>query len=325
MPNIFISYRRDDSAGHAGRLFDRLKDHFGTEQIFIDIDTIKPGLDFVEAVQQAVSACDGLIAIIGKEWLEVADATGQRRLDNPADMVRVEIATALERGIRVIPVLVQGAQTPADQDLPDPLKRLARQNALELSDTRFHADVDRLIEALQAPAPDVSTLLPEPRFLQPLVGRDRELALLQSQVDAASRGEGSLIFITGEAGVGKTRLAWEVRSYARSQGFLWLEGHYLNEGNMPYQAWVEAVRGFLRSAPPEMVEKVLLPYGAELARLVPEVAERLGQVPSLASIGPEEERLRLFEALAGFFCAIAREQRTGTTRPLALLLCRERL
>ena len=224
MPKIFISYRRDDSAGHAGRLFDRLKDHFGTEQIFIDIDTIKPGLDFVEAVQQAVSACDGLIAIIGKEWLEVADATGQRRLDNPADMVRVEIATALERGIRVIPVLVQGAQTPADQDLPDPLKKLARQNALELSDTRFHADVDRLIEALQAPAPDVSTLPPEPRFLQPLVGRERELALLRSQVDAASRGEGSLVFITGEAGVGKTRLAWEVRSYARSQGFLWLEG-----------------------------------------------------------------------------------------------------
>jgi len=314
MPRIFISYRRDDSAGHAGRLYDRLKEHFGPEQIFMDIDTIKPGLDFVEAVQQAVGSCDGLVAIIGREWQEVADATGQRRLDDPADMVRVEIATALERGIRVIPVLVQGAQTPADKDLPDALKRLARQNALELSDTRFHSDVDRLVEALQAPIPDISTPLPEPRFLQPLVGRDRELALLRNQVDAASRGEGSLVFITGEAGVGKTRLAWEVRSYARSRGFLWLEGHYLNEGNMPYQAWVEAVRGFLRSAPPEMVEKVLLPYGAELARLVPEVAERLGQVPSLASIGPEEERLRLFEALAGFFCAIAREQ------PLVLFL-----
>ncbi len=150
--------------------------------------------------------------------------------------------------------------------------------------------------------------------MQPLVGRDREMALLRGQVDAALRGEGSLVLITGEAGIGKTRLASEARSYARSRGFLWLEGRYANEGNMPYQAWVEAVRGFLRYAPPELLEKVPLPYGAELSRLVPEVAERLVQMPSLPSLGPEEERLRLFEAQAGFFCAIAEEQ------PLVLFL-----
>ncbi len=313
MPKIFISYRRDDSAGHAGRLFDRLVDYFGREQVFIDIDTIKPGLDFVEVVQQAVAGCDGLVAVIGQGWLEATDATG-RRIDDPTDLVRLEIATALERGIRVIPVLVQGAQTPSVTDLPDALNKLARQNALELSDTRFHSDADRLIEALQAPIPEIRTALPEPHFLQPLVGRDREMALLRGQVDAALRGEGSLVLITGEAGIGKTRLASEARSYASSRGFFWLEGRYANEGNMPYQAWVEAVRGFLRSAPPELLEKVPLPYGAELARLVPEVAERLGQMPSLPSIGPEEERLRLLEAQTGFFCAIAGEQ------PLVLFL-----
>ncbi|MFB3091684.1 MAG: AAA family ATPase, partial [Dehalococcoidia bacterium] len=146
------------------------------------------------------------------------------------------------------------------------------------------------------------------------MGRDREMALLRGQVDAALQGEGSLVLITGEAGIGKTRLASEARSYARSRGFLWLKGRYANEGNMPYQAWVEAVRGFLRYAPPELLEKVPLPYGAELSRLVPEVAERLVQMPSLPSLGPEEERLRLFEAQAGFFCAIAEEQ------PLVLFL-----
>ena len=155
---------------------------------------------------------------------------------------------------------------------------------------------------------------PEPRFAQPLVGREREVALLRQRVDAALRGEGSLVFITGEAGIGKTRLASEVRPYARGRGFLWLEGHYPREGSTPFQPWVEAIRAFLRGASPSLLMKVLLPYGGELARLVPEVAERLGRVPAPPSIGPEEERLRLYEALAGFFTAIAREH------PLVLFL-----
>jgi hypothetical protein len=155
---------------------------------------------------------------------------------------------------------------------------------------------------------------PEPRFAQPLVGRDRELASLRQRVDAALRSEGSLVFLTGEGGIGKTRLASEVRSYARGRGFLWLEGRYSREGSTPFQPWVEAVRSFLRAAPPAMLVKALLPHGGELARLVPEVAERLGHVPPAPSIGPEEERLRLYEALAGFFTTISREQ------PLALFL-----
>ena len=154
----------------------------------------------------------------------------------------------------------------------------------------------------------------EPRFAQPLVGREQEQALLRQRVDAALRGEGSLVLLTGEAGIGKTRLAWETRTYARGRGFLWLEGHYVRDGNLPLQPWAEAVRSFLRTAPPDMLMKVLVPYGAELARLAPEVAERLGRVPSPPSIGPEEERLRLFEAISGFFTAISREQ------PLALFL-----
>jgi len=149
MSRIFISYRRDDSAGYAGRLYDRLSERFGQGQIFMDIDTIEPGLDFVEVIEKAVGSCGVLIALIGRQWLTITDATGHRRLDNPEDFVRLEIATALDRNIRVIPVLVRGATMPRSTDLPDALKKLARRNALEISDTRFHYDVDRLIETLE--------------------------------------------------------------------------------------------------------------------------------------------------------------------------------
>ncbi len=94
MARIFISYRRDDSSGHSGRLYDRLTDHFGQGQVFMDVDAIRPGLDFVEVVQQAVSVCDGLVAVIGREWLEASDRAGGRRLDDAEDLVRVEIAAA---------------------------------------------------------------------------------------------------------------------------------------------------------------------------------------------------------------------------------------
>jgi len=148
----------------------------------------------------------------------------------------------------------------------------------------------------------------EPQFAYPMVGRERELGILQQRVDAVSQGEGSLMFITGEAGIGKTRLAGEVRPYARGRGYIWLEGRYLKEGRVLFQPWIEAIRAFLHTAPPAMLEKVLMPYGAELAKLVPEVAERLERMPSSTPIGPEEDIARLFEALVGFFTGIAREQ-----------------
>jgi hypothetical protein len=127
---IFISYRRDDSAGYAGRLYDRLGQHFGSENIFIDIDTIEPGVDFVEVIAEAVSSCDLLIALIGQQWLTVTNAQGRRRLDDPEDFVRLEIQTALERNIRVIPALIRGATTPTSPELPEALTRLARLNWL---------------------------------------------------------------------------------------------------------------------------------------------------------------------------------------------------
>ncbi|HYU34141.1 MAG TPA: TonB family protein [Thermoanaerobaculia bacterium] len=146
--NIFISYRRQDSSGHTGRLFDALSGHFAG-RLFMDVDTLEPGVDFAEAIEQAVGSCEVLIVVIGREWLTIKDAAGQRRLDDPADFVRLEVETALERKIRVIPVLVQGAPMPRTEELPPSLSRLARRNAIELSDARWAYDVDRLARTIQ--------------------------------------------------------------------------------------------------------------------------------------------------------------------------------
>ena len=143
---IFVSYRRDDSSGHAGRLADGLVEHFGRNRIFVDIDTIEPGEDFVTVIENAVASCEILLAVIGQNWLS---ASGTGRLDNPNDFVRLEIATALRREIRVIPVLVQRASMPKPQDLPEDLIKLTRRNAVELSDLRWQSDVDQLITVME--------------------------------------------------------------------------------------------------------------------------------------------------------------------------------
>ena len=148
MGGIFISYRREDSAGWTGRLSEHLKEVFGAESIFMDIDTIQPGADFTEALQTAVSSCDVLLAIIGPEWATAADKSGKPRLEDPADWVRTEIAAALKRKIRVIPVLVGGASVPTIEQLPDDLDALAQRQAHELTDTRWHYDVEQLVKTL---------------------------------------------------------------------------------------------------------------------------------------------------------------------------------
>jgi hypothetical protein len=148
-PRVLVSYRRDDSSGHAGRLFDRLTAALGPGTTFIDIDSIRPGEDFVNEIRNAVASSHVLIALIGKNWLDIRGEDRGRRLDDPADFVRLEIATALERNMLVIPALVQDARMPHEKDLPPDLAPLARRQAIEISDTRFNQDVERLIEVIR--------------------------------------------------------------------------------------------------------------------------------------------------------------------------------
>jgi hypothetical protein len=150
MAGIFISYRRQDSQSAAGRLADHLKEHIRGVPIFRDVETIEPGVDFIEAIGRALQSCAVLLAVIGPRWVSVQDDAGRRRLDDPSDYTRLEVATALQRpNVRVVPVLVEGAQMPAAGDLPEDLRALCRRNAIELSDKRWDYDVSQLVETLK--------------------------------------------------------------------------------------------------------------------------------------------------------------------------------
>jgi hypothetical protein len=145
---VFISYRRQDSAPYAGRLYDSMVARFGERNVFMDLD-MPPGVDFVERISEAVSHCQVLIEIIGPTWATVKNDEGKVRLADPEDFVRLELGIALRRPeVTVIPVLVSGAQMPDRGDLPPDLVALARRNALELSDRRWRYDVGQLISTL---------------------------------------------------------------------------------------------------------------------------------------------------------------------------------
>jgi hypothetical protein len=152
MSRIVISYRRQDAAGYAGRLYDRLVADLGDGAVFMDIDAIDLGEDFVAAIEACLERAAVLLAVIGRHWLDTTDERGDRRLDAAGDFVRVEISTALQRGVRVIPVLVDGALMPKESELPEDLRPLLRRQALTLDHETFNAGVNRLLRALRRPA-----------------------------------------------------------------------------------------------------------------------------------------------------------------------------
>lgn len=178
MPKIFLSYRRQDSPAHAGRLYDRLIDEFGSDQVFMDIDAIELGVDFVNRINESVGACDVLLALIGPDWLASVAPDERPRLHDSNDFVRLEIATALKRDVRVIPLLVDGAKMPAATELPRDLKPLVRRHALELDDARWRHDAGVLVSTLKQldAGPEVGTAptpTPPPEALAPNHGRTR--------------------------------------------------------------------------------------------------------------------------------------------------------
>jgi len=145
---IFISYRREDTRHMAGRLFDRLVDRLGEDNVFIDVNSLEPGADFAEAIEQAIDGCDVLLVLIGEMWLRATDEDGRRRLEDRDDLVALEVCAALDRGVRVIPVLVDGAVAPRRDDLPEHLALLARRHATRLDHETFRSDVAQLLAAL---------------------------------------------------------------------------------------------------------------------------------------------------------------------------------
>jgi hypothetical protein len=149
LKRIFISYRRSDASGHAGRLYDYLRDYFGPERIFFDVDTIQAGTNFEQRITTELDNSDAALVIIGNQWLDAKDKEGTRRLDNPQDYVRFEVETALRKNIPVIPILVQGVQMPSANMLPETLYDLSRRNAIRLNDDHWASDCDLLAGTLK--------------------------------------------------------------------------------------------------------------------------------------------------------------------------------
>jgi TIR domain len=146
---VFISYRRDDSAGYAGRVRDRLERELGRDLLFMDVDAIPLGTNFTKVLHDEVAKCGVLLAVIGPNWLDARDEHGNRRLDDPNDFVRIEVAAALQRNIPVIPILLDGARIPKAIQLPEDLKELALRNGMEVRHASFQDDMNRLIRGLK--------------------------------------------------------------------------------------------------------------------------------------------------------------------------------
>ncbi|MEM7253959.1 MAG: toll/interleukin-1 receptor domain-containing protein [Pseudomonadota bacterium] len=161
-PRVFISYRRSGAAGHAGRLFDRLRDRRFGQNLFMDVANIEPGEVFERAIEARIAHSNIMLVVIDPTWVECRDGSDQRRLDNPDDYVRIEVQLGLDAELTIVPVLVGGAQMPRANDLPSALRGLSGRNAFSLTDAHFHRDVEALaswIEGLQE-----SRIASEPRF-----------------------------------------------------------------------------------------------------------------------------------------------------------------
>lgn len=148
MSRIYLSYRRMDAPGYAGRLFDHLSRHFGRRSVFMDIDGIAGGREFARVIESALNACDAVLVLIGKNWADCTGPDGRRRLDDPEDWVRLEVAAALRRDVLVIPVLIDGARLPEPTSLPEELRALCGRQSRDLSDLRWSHDVGVLVKDL---------------------------------------------------------------------------------------------------------------------------------------------------------------------------------
>lgn len=172
MAGTFISYRREDAAGYAGRLHESLERRLGATHVFRDVDTLQPGQDFVNAIEARLSACRVMLVIIGREWLDARNAAGTRRLDEPFDFVRIEVAAGLARpDVVVVPVLVEGASMPAASQLPENMQALVRRHAVSVRDETWDADVDRLAAVIEKLVPALNEVArAKPKIIAAVAG-----------------------------------------------------------------------------------------------------------------------------------------------------------
>jgi TIR domain len=220
-PRIFLSYRRDDTRWLAGRLYDRLRARYGPTGVFHDIDTIKPGVKYTEYIESAVRECKVVIVLIGDNWLSATDASGRRRLDAPRDMVRLEVAAALQHNIPIIPVLVQGAPMPSEEELPESIADLTLYNASEVTATRWDYDVAQLLQGLDdLIASDEASLWDQGRLREMYEGIPQHT---RDFFDVLTANAGKWVSIDDMAitlGIEKSRVRGILSGYTRRLGTL---------------------------------------------------------------------------------------------------------
>jgi hypothetical protein len=209
MARLFISYRREDAGYVAAVLNDRLQQKFGPDSVFFDIDHVPLGADFREHIAKAVGHCDVLLVVIGDDWLDVCNATGGRRLDDPADYHRIEIEAALARGIPTIPILIDKATMPSPDRLPESLQAMAYRNAAELRAGKdFPIHVDRLILGLERllamPGPEPQQSVAEPTAQDPApTGRPKAATVPAERGSSAKKKTGGGAHTSGATPVRK--------------------------------------------------------------------------------------------------------------------------
>lgn len=148
-PQIFFSYRRNDSSAETGRLADTLKNYFGDDQILTDVDKIGPGMDFVEVISQWLETCDVMLLVIGPDWLGANESSSRQRIFDENDWIRLEVSMALKRNITIVPVLIRGANLPSPNELPEDMQPLLRRQAFEITNKRWKYDTEQLANRLK--------------------------------------------------------------------------------------------------------------------------------------------------------------------------------
>jgi tetratricopeptide (TPR) repeat protein len=323
---VFLSYRRADTSGHAGRLYDALARRYGAENVFMDIDSLRPGDDFRAAIDETLSQCDVVFVLVGPRWMGPG-RRGQRRINEDDDFVRMEVERALSSGKQVVPLLVGGASLPRPQDLPESLHPLLTRHAVHLTDTQWPATVARLFDGLEASGPTDSTngerrapelvdqYAPAAQFPaalgvlreRPFVGRGDELGALEQCWQQVRDGRGAFVALTGEPGIGKTRLAAAFAARVHdADGTNVLFGRCDEEALRVLQPVAEALDAYLHGISGDHASAALPPFAAGLAPIVTTAPGRPTTGRSQSDpVGLGDERAALLDAIGSFVTALA--------------------
>jgi predicted ATPase len=292
---IFLNYRREDTADQARRLYGDLARRFGRSGVFMDIDTLEGGADFVDAIESALATTDVVISLIGERWLSSQGADGGRRLDSERDWVRAELEVCLAlEDVRVIPATVAGARMPDPDELPASLKALARRQAVSLDEESWEDDVARLVALLERIEREkAGTNLPVPAT--PFLGRERERAHVAALL---AREDVRLLTLTGPGGTGKTRLALEaaaVHAQSYVDGVWWVGLAPLRDPRLVLES-IGQVLGARDEVAREIGDKTLLLLLDNFEHLLdagPDIAHVLSACPNLEVLVTSRERLDL--------------------------------